>query len=136
MPSVQSREAGFYYAHPRNRFWAVLAGCFGWPFPKSVEDKTRLLLTNKTALWDVLAACEIIASDDSSIRNPVYNDVAAFIHDKSLKKIKCNGKKAYNLCRRLRLPLPVLCMPSTSPANAAWSIDRLTAVWKEELCRA
>ena len=133
MPSVQSRETGFYYGHPRNRFWPVLATSFGQPVPQSIEAKTWLLLANGIALWDVLASCEISGSADSSIHDPVYNDIAALIKDKPITKILCNGKKAYTLCRPLNLPLPVLCLPSTSPANAAWSEARLMAAWKPEL---
>jgi len=133
MPSVQSRNAGFYYAHPRSRFWSVLTACLEQPMPVTIEEKARLLLANGVALWDVLASCEISASDDASIRNPVCNDIAALIADKSIQKILCNGKKAYACCRRLGLSLPVLCLPSTSPANAAWNMERLTAAWKLEI---
>ena len=134
IPSVQSREAGFYYAHPRNRFWSVLAGSFGQPIPQSVEEKTRLLLTNGIALWDVLASCEIDGSDDASIRKPVCNDIAALVRGKPIQKILCNGKKAYDLYRCFfNIPMPVLLMPSTSPANAAWSAERLMAAWALEL---
>ena len=134
MPSVQSRESGFYYAHPRNRFWTVLARSFGQPAPASVEEKTQLLLSNGIALWDVLASCEITGSDDSSIREPFYNDIAVFVGGKSIQKILCNGKKAYNLYhRQFDLPIPVISMPSTSPANAAWSAERLTEAWKPEI---
>lgn len=133
MPSVQSRKSNFYYSHPRNRFWQMLAICCGRPTPQSAEDKTRLLLSNGFALWDVLAACEISGSDDASIRKPVCNDIAAFISGKTIEKILCNGKKAYTFCRRLDLPVPVICMPATSPANAAWSLERLVDVWKPEL---
>ena len=134
MPSVQSREAGFYYAHPRNRFWPVLAACFEQSTPVTTEDKTRLLLANGAALWDVLASCEITGAADSSIRNPVCNDIAAFVNGKAIQKILCNGKKAYDIYNRFfNIPLPVLPLPSTSPANAAWSAERLTAAWKLEL---
>ena len=133
MPSAGSREAGFYYAHPRNRFWPVLAACFSERTPVTIEEKTRLLLTNGLALWDVLASCEINGSDDASISDPVCNDISALVSGKPIQKTLCNGKKAYNLCRRLDLPVPVLNLPSTSPANAAWSAERLTVVWKAEL---
>ena len=130
MPSVQSRKDGFYYAHPRNRFWQVLSECLSEPLPQSVDEKSQMLLNNRIALWDVLASCEILGADDSSIRNPVYNDIAGFISGKFIKYILCNGKKAYSLCDGLKLPLPIYCMPSTSPANAAWSLERLTEVWR------
>jgi len=133
MPSVESRKSGFYYAHPRNRFWKVVANLSRNPLPQSVKEKTHLLLTNYIALWDVLASCDISGSDDSSIREPIYNDIGSFIRDKPIKKVLCNGRKAYEFCLKLELPIPVLYMPSTSPANAAWSEERLTSVWKLEL---
>ncbi|MCL1831458.1 MAG: DNA-deoxyinosine glycosylase [Oscillospiraceae bacterium] len=133
MPSVKSREVGFYYSHPHNRFWKVLAECFGESIPQSIEDKTQLILANKIALWDVLASCEIKGSDDSSIRKPIYNGIAEFISEKPIEKILCNGTKAYKLCISLDFSLPVLHMPSTSPANASWSLERLTETWKSEL---
>jgi len=136
MPSVQSRKADFYYSHPRNRFWPVLARCFKQSLPESASDKVKLLHQNSIALWDVLATCEIIGSDDSTIRKPVYNDIAAFVNGKPITKILCNGKKAYSLCQNLDLPAPIFYLPSTSPANAAWSLERLTEVWKAEIVRS
>ena len=136
MPSVASRKAGFYYSHPRNRFWQVIANSFKESLPQSVEEKTRLLLTSRVALWDVLESCEISGSDDASIREPVYNDIVSMISGKPIEKVLCNGLKAYKLCSGRELSLPVLYMPSTSPANAAWSLERLTAAWKPELTGA
>jgi len=134
MPSVQSRKVGFYYSHPQNRFWLVLAECLDQPIPETIENKTLLLLNNSIALWDVLASCEISGSDDSSIRSPVYNDIEALASSNPIEKILCNGKKAYNLyCNGFSLSLPVMCMPSTSPANAAWSMERLVDTWRTEL---
>ena len=134
MPSVGSREAGFYYGHPRNRFWSVLAECFGKSLPQTVEEKTRLLLDHNIALWDVLASCNISSSDDASIRESVPNDIVNFMGGKQIHKILCNGKKAYQLYNRFfNFPLPALPMPSTSSANAAWRLDRLIDAWKPEL---
>jgi len=133
MPGVESRKAGFYYAHPRNRFWQVMADSFEQTPPQSVGEKTRLLLENYIALWDVLDSCEISGSNDASIREPVYNDIVLLISGRPIEKVLCNGMKAYKLCLKLKLPLPVRYMPSTSPANAAWNVQRLTAVWKPEL---
>ena len=84
-------------------------------------------------LWDVLASCEIKGSGDSSIKNPVYNDVASFVKNKSIVKILCNGKKTHELCLKINLTVPVIGLPSTSPANAAWNMERLTAAWSAEL---
>jgi hypoxanthine-DNA glycosylase len=134
MPSVQSRKAAFYYGHPRNRFWHMVSACLNEPPPNSVAEKTRLLLDNGIALWDVLASCEITASDDSSIHQPICNDIAAFIDGKPIAKILCNGRKAFQLYERYRAArLPVVCMPSTSPANAAWGIERLIEAWRAEI---
>ena len=135
MPGVQSRKTDFYYAHPRNRFWQIIAICCGRQVPQSTAEKTNLLLLNGIALWDILAGCEISGSDDSSILNPIFNDIAKFIIEKPIQKILCNGKKAYSFCNKLDLPVPLLCMPSTSPANAAWSLERLTEAWNSELSR-
>jgi len=133
MPSAASRKAGFYYAHPRNRFWQVLASSFEQSIPGSVADKTILILKNGIALWDVLESCEISGSDDSSICNPVFNDISAFITGRPIRKILCNGNTAYKFCRKIKLDLPAFYLPSTSPANAAWSLERLIEDWKAEL---
>lgn len=136
MPSVQSRMAEFYYSHPRNRFWVVLAKCLKQQLPQSVNDKVRLLQDNNIALWDVLATCEIIGSDDSTIRKPVCNDIASFVKGRPITKVLCNGKKAYGLCLQLNLSTPIVCLPSTSPANAAWGLEQLIVAWKKELITA
>jgi hypoxanthine-DNA glycosylase len=133
MPSVKSREVGFYYSHPQNRFWKVLSASLGKPLPQTVEEKTQLLLIHRIALWDVLESCEITGSADSTIREPVYNDVAGLINKTQIEKVLCNGTKAYKLCLDLKLSLPVACMPSTSPANAAWGLEKLIKAWKTEL---
>ncbi|MCL2693630.1 MAG: DNA-deoxyinosine glycosylase [Oscillospiraceae bacterium] len=133
MPSVKSREVGFYYSHPQNRFWRVLAASLMKPLPQTVEEKTQLLLMHKIALWDVLESCEITGSADVSIREPVYNDVAELINKTQIEKILCNGTKAYKLCLNIKLPLPVAYMPSTSPANAVWSLEKLIMKWKSEV---
>jgi hypoxanthine-DNA glycosylase len=133
MPSVKSREVGFYYSHPQNRFWKVLSASLGNPLPQTIEEKTQLLLTHKIALWDVLESCEIKGSDDATIREPIYNDFSEIINKTQIGKVLCNGTKAYKLCLGLGLSLPVACMPSTSPANAAWGLERLIETWKAEL---
>lgn len=130
MPSVQSRNENFYYANPRNRFWLVIARCLGQNIPITNTEKINLLLENFIALWDILDTCEIKGSDDSTIKKPVYNNILTFIRDRPIKKIICNGKKAYNFCQDYDLNLPVLYAPSTSPANAKWSVERLIDAWK------
>ena len=134
MASVKSRKYGFYYMHPQNRFWPVIANIFGVPVPETNGEKAKLLLKNNIALWDVLASCEITGSGDASIKNAVCNDIGALIREKPIERILCNGGKAYMLfAQNFNLPLPVVKMSSTSPANASWSMERLTAAWRAEL---
>ncbi len=130
-PSVRSREDGFYYGHPRNRFWPMLARCLAQPTPCSAEEKRRFLLKNRLALWDVLAACEIAGSSDSSIRAAVPNDLRSILDAAPIERILCNGATAGKLFRRYAAaPFEPVILPSTSPANAAWSTERLCAAWQ------
>ncbi len=135
-PSVKSREEGFYYGHPRNRFWKVLAGIFGEALPGTIPEKKDFLLRNHIAVWDVIAECEIMGSADSSIRNVRENDMNVILEQSAVNRIFANGETAYKLflkyCRKEGQP-PVKRLPSTSPANAAWSLQRLLEVWKAEI---
>ena len=131
-PSVKSREGRFFYHHPQNRFWQVLAAVLGCPVPGSVEEKTAMLLAHGVALWDVIASCEITGSSDSSIRAAVPNDVGRIAAEAELRAVFCNGQTAFRLYRRFLSPsldLPAAVLPSTSPANAAWPLPRLTEAW-------
>ncbi len=128
-PSVRSREEGFYYGHPRNRFWRLLALCFEESVPETVEEKRQFLLRHNIALWDALASCEIIGSSDSSIRAAVPNDVGRIVSAAPIGRILCNGATAGKLCLRYCGCEPVV-LPSTSPANASWSMERLCGAWK------
>lgn len=132
-PSVRSRQSVFFYAHPQNRFWRVLAKLTGRPLPQTVEEKTALVLENHLALWDVIASCEITGSSDSSIRNVVANDLTPLLQQSQIHTIFCNGATAWNLYRKYIEPqtgLPAQKLPSTSPANAAWSEQRLLEAWQ------
>ena len=131
-PSVKSREAEFFYGHPQNRFWRVLAGVFSAPVPETVEQKKKLVLENRLALWDVIAECEITGSADTSIKNVKPNDIAGIIEKTAVSRIFVNGKTAEKYYIRYiekAVGQKAICLPSTSPANAAWSLDRLTAAW-------
>lgn len=133
LPSVKSRENDFFYGHPQNRFWKVIAGLCGAPVPRTVEQKRELLLANRIALWDVIGSCEIRGSSDSSIRNVVPADLSRILDAAPIRKIFTNGSKASQLYRRYQLPLtqiPDIPLPSTSPANAAWSLDALCSAWR------
>lgn len=132
-PSVKSREQGFYYANPQNRFWRVIADITGEEPPQTVEDKKSLLLRRNIALWDVAYCCEVDGSSDSSMRNVRPNDIAALLENTQITRIFANGKTAAKLYEKLVAPktgLPITCLPSTSPANAAFSLERLREEWK------
>ncbi len=140
-PSVKSREQAFFYGHPQNRFWRVVANIFGSEVPSTVDDKKRLILNNHLALWDVIAECEITGSADSSIKNVIPNDIGKILTDSNIKAIFVNGRTAEKYYIRYTEPCinkKAICLPSTSPANAAWSINRLCEDWKiikEYTCR-
>lgn len=145
-PSVKSREQNFYYGHPQNRFWKVLAGVAGEEqVPETVEEKKIFLLRNKIAVWDVIEQCEIIGSSDSSIRNVVPAKLEQVLENAPIRQIYANGQKAFELYQKYALPRlrqegtaesvlkvaeAIRKLPSTSPANAAWQIERLLEAWK------
>ncbi len=135
-PSVKSREARFFYGHPQNRFWKILAALCGEPVPKSIEEKIRLVLDHGFALWDVIASCEIVGSSDSSITNAAANDLRPILEGSRVTQIFCNGTTSYRLYGRYIQPvtgIEAVCLPSSSPANAAWSLERLIEAWGERL---
>lgn len=135
-PSVKSRESQFYYGHPKNRFWKVTAGVLGEEVPQTVAEKRAFLLRNHIAVWDVIASCDIMGSSDSSIRNVVANDMQMILRQANIHAIYANGDKAYQLflkyCKEEGQP-EVYKLPSTSPANAAWSVERLIAAWSKAI---
>lgn len=136
MPSPKSREQGFYYGHPQNRFWKVLAAVFDTEVPQTIPEKKQLLLTHHIALWDVLASCTIAGASDASIRDPKPNDIAQLCTAAPIKKIFCTGAKAAQLYRKLCEPaahLPCEQLPSTSPANAAMKLPDLVEVYRAAL---
>lgn len=136
LPSVKSREQGFYYGHPQNRFWKVVAGLFDWEEPRTVDEKKKMLLKNHTAIWDVIDSCEIKGSSDSSIRSVTAADIGSLIEQSGITKIYANGKTAAKLYNKYVYPetgVPVIELPSTSPANAAYSLERLLEIWEERI---
>ena len=132
-PSVRSREAKFFYGHPQNRFWKLIARIYNTDTPQTTEQKKALLTANRIALWDVIASCEIKGSSDSSITDVVVNDISIILGTADIKAIFCNGVRAYDLyCKHIRpaVNIEAIKLPSTSPANAACSLDRLYESWK------
>ena len=138
-PSVKSREAAFFYGHPQNRFWPLLAALTGYPVPSTVEEKKALILENGFALWDTIGSCEITGSSDSSIKNAVPNDLTPILTGANIQAIYCNGTASWNLYQKYLYPVTGIAagkLPSTSPANAAWNMDRLKAAWQVILEKA
>lgn len=133
-PSVKSREAMFFYGHPQNRFWRVTAAVFGEAVPQDISEKRNFLLRNGIAVWDVIASCEITGSSDSSIRNVIVNDLSEILETAPIRHIFVNGGTAAKYYAKYQLPLTgieAVTLPSTSPANAAWTLPRLTDAWSQ-----
>ncbi|SFC73275.1 DNA-deoxyinosine glycosylase [Butyrivibrio sp. YAB3001] len=132
-PSVKSREAMFFYGHPQNRFWKVIATVCNEELPDTIEEKKALLLRNHIAVWDVIASCDIEGSSDSSIKNVKANDLSVILDNARIRAIYVNGKTAEKYYKKYiekKINRKALCLPSTSPANAAWNIERLTEEWR------
>lgn len=132
-PSVKSREEGFYYGHPRNRFWTVLASILNETPPQTVIQKQNMLLSHNIALWDVCSSCEVVGSADSSIREVIPNDLSTIIERAKIEHIFTNGRTADGLFGKFQknnFSIPATCLPSTSPANAAWTLEKLISEWK------
>ena len=132
-PSVKSREAMFFYGHPQNRFWRVTAAVFENDIPQTVDEKRSFLLRNHIAVWDVIASCEIVGSSDSSIREVVPNDLSDVLKTAQIRKIFVNGGTAAKYYAKYQYPrtgIAAETLPSTSPANAAWTLQKLIAAWQ------
>lgn len=133
LPSVKSRENNFYYGHKQNRFWKVLATLLKEPVPDTIEEKKAMLLAHRIALWDVIQSCDIKGSSDSSIKNVQPTDIGMILEKTNITRIYANGNKAGQLYQRYQFPVTgrkATVLPSTSPANAAWSLERLCEAWQ------
>lgn len=133
-PSVKSRENQFYYGHPQNRFWKVIAGLTESEVPQTIEEKKKLLLEHGIAIWDVIESCDIIGSSDSSIKNVVPADIERVVANSKIQNIYANGgtaKKLYEKYSQKKTGREIIGLPSTSPANAAYSLERLLECWQE-----
>ena len=133
LPSVKSRENNFYYGHRQNGFWKVLSQVFEETEPLNIEEKKNMLLRNHIAIWDVIYSCDIKGSSDSSIKNVVPTDISTILNSSNVRKIYANGNKAGTLYKRYQQKITgkeIVILPSTSPANAAWSLSRLVEAWR------
>ena len=137
IPSVKSRQLGFYYSHPQNKFWKVLSKVYSVEEPKTIEDKKRFLNTHKIALYDVIEECEINGSSDNSIKNIKVNDIKKLIKNTNITKIFTTGKKANQLYNKYcynDVLIEGIYLPSTSPANAGYcSFDELVKIYKNNI---
>ena len=132
-PSVKSREQNFFYGHPQNRFWKVLGAVYGCAVPKTIPEKRDFLLSRRIALWDVLASCKIAGSADSSITDALPNDLSPIFETANIRRVFTNGKTADKYYEKYQLSktgMPAFSLPSTSPANAAWTLERLIDAWR------
>ena len=132
-PSVKSMEMQFFYGHPQNRFCRVIAALTGYSVPHTIEDKKKMLHENHIALWDTIASCEIEGSSDSSIKDVVPNNLNKILETVPIRAVYCNGTKSYELYHKYcekQTGMTATKLPSTSPANAACSLDRLIEEWK------
>lgn len=135
-PSVRSREEGFFYGHPRNRFWPLMAALYGEDVPQTIPARRALILHHGLALWDVIASCHIEGSSDASVRDAVPVDIGRVLSVADIRRVVCNGALAGKLYARYlqqAVGLEAIIAPSTSPANAAWSLARLLPVWRDAL---
>ena len=134
LPSVKSRETNFYYGHKQNRFWKVLAALFQEPIPETIDEKKHLLHRHHIAIWDVIQSCDIKGSSDSSIKNVVPADIERVVANSKIQNIYANGgtaKKLYEKYSQKKTGREIIGLPSTSPANAAYSLERLLECWQE-----
>ena len=135
-PSVKSRENGFYYMHPQNRFWKVISAVFESEYPETVGDKKKLLINNRIALWDVVKSCDISGSSDSSIKNVKINDIEGILKGSKIKRIFVNGRTVQKYYEKYaKCGLKAEYLPSTSPANNVFPLEKLIEIWKTEILK-
>lgn len=135
-PSAASREVNFYYGHIRNRFWKVLSLVCGEPVPEDIDGRKEFILAHGLALWDSIASCTVAGSSDASIKDVVPNKIWELLERAPIERIICNGKTSHACYEKYVFPetgVHAVCLPSTSPANAAWSLGRLAEAWGKEL---
>lgn len=132
LPSVKSREQNFFYGHPQNRYWKLMAKLLGETIPETIEEKKALVSNHRIAMWDAIYSCDIIGSSDSSIKNVVPTDLSVILNNSEVTHIFCNGNTSgayYHKYQEAALGINAVVLPSTSPANAAWSFERLLEAW-------
>ena len=135
-PSIKSREAMFFYGHPQNRFWRVLASLFEQNLPMTITEKKEMVLRHHLALWDSIHSCTVTGSSDNSIKDVVPNDISQIIRGSKVNRIFCNGTLSHKMSMKYIFSstgIEAIKLPSTSPANAAYSLEKLLAAWRSIL---
>ena len=135
-PSVKSRETMFFYGHPQNRFWKVIAALYYEPVPRTIPEKKALILSHGLALWDSIASCDIKGSSDASIENVEPTDLSEILEGSRVSRVYCNGARSFEIYRKYQLSrtgIEAVRLPSTSPANAACSLEKLIEAWRAVL---
>ncbi|AWH54838.1 DNA-deoxyinosine glycosylase [Stenotrophomonas sp. ESTM1D_MKCIP4_1] len=138
MPGVASLQEQQYYAHPRNRFWPLMGDLCGFDPSLPYAARLRALAAAGVGVWDVIGQCQRRGSLDAGIvrGSEVPNPLPALIAGlPRLRLVACNGGAAWQALQRWVVPdlaaaPPLLALPSTSPANAAWSLPRLRQAWQ------
>lgn len=136
IPSPKSREMAFYYGHPQNRFWKVMAAVLGESVPETIAQKKAMLKKHHVALWDVLDSCTIVGASDTSIEDPVVNNIKELVKKSKVTRIFCTGATAHKLYQKLcakDVGIDAVKLPSTSPANCAVSLEKLVEAYKKVL---
>lgn len=133
LPSVKSREQVFFYGHPQNRYWRLMAALLGEAVPSTIAEKKEMVLRHRIAMWDTVYSCDIIGSSDSSIKNVVPTDLSDILRSSEVTRIFCNGNASgayYRRYHEAKTGISAVVLPSTSPANAAWGFERLVEAWR------
>lgn len=135
-PSPKSREDGFYYGNKKNRFWMILAMIYDEETPDTIEEKQALLAKHNIALFDAIDSLMIQGASDASIKNAKPSDLSMLFASSKIRLICCNGKTAYRyFLKGDHYGVPSICLPSSSPANASFSLDELTKIWRKALLK-
>ncbi len=136
-PGGESLKAEFYYWHPQNRFWKVLAGIYNEPgfLQRDKHARKQLVVKHRLALWDTVESCLREGSLDQNIKDPAVIDLAGFLESNpSIRRIILNGTKAAAIYKKYfinSVNVEYFACPSTSPANARFKID----LWRDALTK-
>lgn len=135
-PSIKTREYGFFYGHPQNRFWPIMEELFNTKLSTDIDERREFILKNKIAMYDSIFQCDIIGSSDASIQNVIPSDLSEIFAKAKIEKVYCNGAtshKYYKKYHEKKYGIKAVALPSSSPANARYRIEDLVRVWSQIL---